>query len=101
MLQLKDTRYNDVRLIFDEPTHKYTDTFGNSYVSTTTILGKYKEAFDKEYWLNKKARELNTTKKALAKEWQTITTEACDRGNVFHNSAEDGIRDSSMFKKAV
>lgn len=101
MLQLRDTRYNDVHLIFDEPTHKYTDTFGNKYVSTTTILGKYKQAFDKEFWLKKKAKELHTTEKKLEKEWQTITDEACGRGNVFHNNVEDGVRESSMFKKAV
>ena len=29
MLTLRDTRYNDVRLIFQEEGHKYTDTFGN------------------------------------------------------------------------
>ena len=29
MLTLKDTGYNDVRLIFKEEGHKYNDTFGN------------------------------------------------------------------------
>lgn len=101
MLQLRDTRYNDVRLLFDEPTHKYTDTFGNSYISTTTILGQYKEAFDKKYWLTKKAKELGISEKRLEAQWATITDEACTRGTKVHNGIEDAIRDISMFKKAV
>lgn len=47
--------YDDIRLFFDEPSHKYTDNLGNEYVSTTTLLHNYKPKFDKEYWLNKKS----------------------------------------------
>lgn len=101
MLQLGDKRYNDIRLIFDEPTHKYTDSLGNSYISTTTILGQYKEKFDKAYWLPKKAKELGISQRKLEAQWQTITDEACARGTKTHNGIEDGIRDTSMFKKAV
>ena len=101
MLQLKDTRYNDVRLIFKEDGHKYTDTFGNEYKSTTTLLHDYKAPFDKNYWLRKKAKELGINPKQLAQQWQTITDEACERGTKTHNGLEDGIRSSSMFKNAV
>ena len=38
MLQLRDTRYNDIRLIFKEANHSYTDTLGNSYKSVTTLF---------------------------------------------------------------
>ena len=44
--------YNDIRLYFDEPTHKYTDNFKNEYISTTTFLHNYKPEFDKNYWIN-------------------------------------------------
>lgn len=101
MLQLKDTRYNDVRLIFKEEGHKYTDTFGNEYKSTTTLLHDYKQPFDKNYWLRKKSKELGISPKQLAKQWQTITDEACERGTLTHNGLENGIRSSSMFKDAV
>ena len=30
MLQLRDTRYNDVHLTFQEEGHKYFDDFGNT-----------------------------------------------------------------------
>lgn len=101
MLNLRDTRYNDVRLIFKEEGHKYNDTFGNEYKSTTTLLHEYQPAFDKSYWLKKKAKELGISEKRLAQQWQDITDEACARGTKTHNGLEDGIKNSSMFKKAV
>ena len=101
MLTLRDTRYNDVRLIFKEEGHKYNDTFGNEYKSTTTLLHSYQPVFDKKYWLKKKAKELGISEKRLEEQWQSITDEACERGTKTHNNLEDGIKGSSMFKKAV
>lgn len=101
MLELKDSRYNDVRLIFKEDGHKYTDTFGNEYKSTTTLLHDYKPKFDRDYWLEKKAKELHISKERLAKQWANITDEACTRGTNTHNALEDGIKDNSKFKDAV
>lgn len=101
MIQLKDTRYNDIKLIFEEEGHKYHDTFGNSYCSTTTLLHQYQPSFDKSYWLRKKSKELGISPKELAKQWQDITDEACERGTKTHNGLEDGIKGSSIFKEAV
>ena len=101
MLELKDTRYNNVKLIFKEDGHKYNDTNGNDYISTTTILHSLAPAFDKKYWLKKKAKELGISEKRLEKQWQDITDEACSRGTKTHNGLEDGIKTSSMFKSAV
>lgn len=52
-MELKDKRYNDIRLIFHEEEHKYNDSLGNDYISTTTILHGYQPKFDKNYWLRK------------------------------------------------
>lgn len=101
MLQLRDNRYDDIKLIFHEEEHKYNDTYGNNYTSTTTLLHEYQPKFDKSYWLKKKARELGISQKELAKQWQTITDEACERGTNTHNGLENGIKGSSKFKKAV
>lgn len=101
MLQLRDTRYSQVHLTFKENGHKYTDNYGNEYKSTTTLLHDYKAAFDREYWLKKKAKELGISEARLAKQWQDITDEACSRGTKTHNGLEDGIKDSSMFRKAI
>lgn len=101
MLTLRDARYNDVKLIFKEDGHKYNDTNGNDYISTTIILHSLAPAFDKKYWLKKKAKELGISEKRLAQQWQDITDEACSRGTKTHNGLEDGIKTSSMFKSAV
>ena len=101
MLQLRDTRYNDIKLIFKEEGHKYNDTFGNEYKSTTTLLHDYVPKFEKSFWLRKKAKELGISEKRLAQQWQDITDEACARGTKTHNGLEDGIRGASMFKDAV
>lgn len=93
--------FNNNFLYFDEGPHKYTDTYGNEYISVTTIIGNYSPKFDKDYWLHKKAKELGITEKELAKRWQDITDEACTRGSRTHNGLEDGIKGSSMFKDAI
>lgn len=101
MLELRDKRYNDIRLVFDEPQHKYTDTLGNGYISTTTILHNYQPKFDKSYWLRKKSKELGILEKKLEQQWDTIKDEACERGSNTHNGLEDGIKGGSQFKKAI
>lgn len=99
---MRDARYNEVFLYFKEEGHKYNDTFGNSYTSVTTLIhDNYVPPFDEKYWLHKKARELGITEKALKKQWQSITAEACTRGTATHNGIEDAIKEVSMFKKAI
>lgn len=101
MLGLKDKKYNDIKIVFREENHSYTDTLNNVYCSTTQLLHQYAPKFDKNYWLKKKAKELGISEKRLAKQWQDITDEACARGTKTHNGLEDGIKGSSMFKEAV
>lgn len=97
-----DSRYNSNYLYFDEPTHKYTDSLGNSYISVTTMIhDNYTPKFDKKYWLRKKSRELGISSKELERQWQAITDEACSRGTATHNGIEDAIKENSMFKNAI
>lgn len=101
MFNVRDKRYEDVKLTFKEEGHSYTDSLGNSYLSATTLLHRYSPAFDKSYWLKKKAQELHISEKRLEQQWTTITKEACERGTKTHNGLEDGIKGSSMFREAV
>lgn len=93
--------YTSSKLFFDEPSHKYTDSCGNSYKSVTTIIHEYCPKFDSKYWANRKAKELGTSAKMITKEWDTIRDKACEMGNVYHNSFEDGIRKNSKFFNAI
>ena len=97
-MELRDKRYNDIRLIFHEEEHKYNDSLGNDYISTTTILHNYAPKFDKNYWLRKKSKELGISEKKLEEQWSTITKEACERGTNTHNGLEDGVKGASMFQ---
>lgn len=96
-----ENKYSQVRLIFEEAAHKYHDTLGNEYISTTTLLHDLAPKFDKKYWLHKKAVQLGITEKELEEQWNTITKEACERGTNVHNGLEDGIKGSSKFKQAI
>lgn len=99
---MRDARYDEIFLYFEEEGHKYTDTLGNRYTSVTTLIhDNYVPKFDKKYWLHKKSRELGISEKALERQWQNITDEACERGTKTHNGLEDAIKDVSMFKNAI
>ena len=99
---MRDSRYDNNFLYFEEGPHKYTDTNGNEYKSVTTLIhDNYVPHFDKKFWLHKKAKELGISEKQLEKQWQAITDEACARGTATHNGIEDAIKDVSMFKDAI
>lgn len=95
------SEYKQTKLYFDEPTHKYTDNCGNSYISATTIIHSYVPKFDSNYWAKYKAKEENTSIKDIKNQWDKIRDKACDMGNVYHNSFEEGIRQNSKFFNAI
>ena len=99
---MRDSRYDEIYLFFEEEGHKYTDSRGLPYKSVTTLIhDNYVPEFDKKYWLHRKAREQGVSEKALAKQWDNITKEACERGTKTHNGIEDAIKDVSKFKNAI
>ena len=74
-MELRDKRYNDIRLTFVEEGHKYFDSMGNTYTSTTTLLHRYVKPFDKDYWLKKKAKELDRKDKSHIYDYFTDSVE--------------------------
>lgn len=96
-----DIRYNSDFLYFQEDGHKYTDTFGNEYLSVTTFIHNYVNKFDENYWLRKKAKEQGVSEKEIKKQWDKIRDESCKRGTQKHNGIEDAIKDNSYFKDAI
>lgn len=95
-----------VELFFDEGLHKYTDSRGNTYTSTTTLIDKYYEKFDTK----KMARicELagrkgdikyrGKTAKMLEKEWASKSKSACEYGNEKHGYLEDCVKSSTGYR---
>ena len=63
---MRDSRYDNNFLYFEEGPHKYTDSDGNEYKSVTTLIhDNYIPHFDKKFWLHKKAKELGISEKQL------------------------------------
>lgn len=91
----------DTFLYFDEAQHKYTDNFGNEYISVTTLIGTYCPEFDAKYWAHRKAKEQGVSEKEILRQWDKIKNEACSRGNKTHNGLEDAIKETSKFKEAI
>lgn len=98
---MRDERYDNCFLFFDEGPHKYTDSYGNDYTSVTTLLHTYAPKFDVELWAKKKAMEQGVSVREIKRQWDQIKNEACSRGTATHNGIEDAIKDVSMFKSAI
>lgn len=78
-------------ILFDEARHRYFNTKTSTYVpSVTSVLSKlYK--FDKDYWLPKKAKQLNITVEELEKQWDDKRNRASEKGRIFHKYMEDRL----------
>lgn len=83
------------KIVFNEALHQYKDEDGKVYTSVTTLIGKYHEAFDENFWAAKKAKELGTTTEAIKQSWKEIRDNACDRGNTEHKLLEDSINEAN------
>lgn len=83
------------KITFDEASHTYKDEHNVFYTSVTTLIGKYKEPFNRDFWAGEKAKELNIPKADILKNWDDITKFACDKGNVTHKLLEDSINESN------
>lgn len=88
-------------IFFDEPTHKYTDQYGNTYTSVTTAIHKFVPVFKKDYWAKIKANEAGTSEQSIKAQWKNITDKSIDKGNKKHNALESAIKSTSKFHKAV
>jgi len=78
------------RITFLENNHKYLiDGKPTNTYSVTGLLEKYKQPFEREKWLEKKAVENNTTKDVIAKEWLDKKNYGLSFGTIIHNYIEN------------
>lgn len=102
------------KLFFDVPTHKYTDEYGNIYMSMTTCIKKYTEEFKTEQIAKacerigsgRTSQGVNHPKysiykgksaKQLIYEWEQKAEIARDKGNDRHNYLEDIINNANKY----
>jgi len=77
---------------FDEASHTYTHNTEGKLTSATTVLGKFKKPFDREYHAGRIAKKECVTVEYVLETWEHEKTKACDRGTQIHKLLEDYIR---------
>lgn len=80
------TNFNHVKY-YDEP-HKY---FINEkqLVSVTTLIHKYENEFEEDYWANKKSEEFNISPNNIKYTWDFINKKGTKKGSIIHDYAEN------------
>ena len=77
-------------VIFNEKKHKYVDDeTGKELISATTLIGKYKPAFDKMGNATRVAAREGVSVDFILEEWNTEKNRACDYGTHIHKVMED------------
>lgn len=80
------TTFNDVTY-HDEP-HKYY-LGDKELISVTTILHKYQEEFQEDYWSDIKANEYGLSQKEVKRAWEFINKKGTMKGSAIHDYAEN------------
>lgn len=80
------TKFNDVTY-YDEPHKYYVD--GKPLTSVTTLIHKYEDEFDEEYWSDYKSKEIGISQKEVKYAWKFINERATTKGSIIHDYAEN------------
>ena len=80
------TSFNDITF-YDEP-HKYYIN-GKELISVTTLIHKYQEDFDEEFWSDYKSNELNISQEIIKRAWNFINKKGTIKGSSIHDYAEN------------
>jgi len=79
------TTFNNVTY-HDEPHKYYVD--GKELVSVTTIIHRYQEEFQEDYWSKYKAEEYTLTQREVLRAWEFINKKGTMKGSAIHDYAE-------------
>ena len=89
-------------VIFNEASHTYINEFTREqYTSVTTLLGKYKEPFEKEKISKAVANKRGVSQKEVLDEWQRTNEESLVFGTRIHKIIENFLKDRSFFNGAT
>ena len=80
------TTFNDITF-HDEP-HKYY-VGDKELISVTTLIHRYQEIFDENYWSKYKSNELGLTQKEILRAWNFINKKGTIKGSAIHDYAEN------------
>jgi len=80
------TTFNDITY-HDEP-HKYY-VGGKELISVTTIIHRYEEEFNENYWSEYKSKEHGLTQREILRAWRFINKKGTIKGSAIHDYAEN------------
>jgi hypothetical protein len=80
------TAFNDVTY-FDEPHKYYVDK--KQLISVTTLIHRYQEEFDEEYWSAVKASHYGMSQSEVKRLWRFINKKGTMKGSAIHDYAEN------------
>ena len=81
-----------VKIKFNEEAHTYTHTdTGEPFISVTTLLGKYKQPFDRHGHSKRVADREGVSQEMVLEMWEEEKNRACKRGTDIHKILEDYI----------
>jgi hypothetical protein len=80
------TAFNDITF-YDEP-HKYF-LDGKELISVTTLIHKYQEEFNEDYWSQYKADQFRLTQKEILRGWNFINKKGTIKGSGIHDYCEN------------
>lgn len=80
------TAFNDVKF-YDEPHKYYIDN--TELISVTTLIHKYQNDFDVDYWSEYKASQFNVTQDEIKRAWNFINKKGTLKGSLIHSYAEN------------
>lgn len=86
-------KFNGVK--FNDDIHKYFVN-GRELTSVTTIIGKFENEFDEDYWSAYKAEQYSISQKKVLFGWDFINKKATTKGSIVHNYAEN-LFDNKFF----
>jgi len=70
--------------------HKYYDlNTRKQLISVTTLIGKYKQKFNSDYWSKKKAKDYGTTPEKVLNYWDKLRILGTTRGSILHDYLEN------------
>lgn len=82
------TDFNDV-IYYDEPHKYYVDN--KEFISVTTLIHKYQEPFNVDYWAKIKAEEYGIPEYKIKRAWDFINKKGTMKGSIIHDYGENKL----------
>lgn len=82
------TKFNNITY-FDEPHEYYVNK--DKFVSVTTLIHKYQNVFDGEYWSKIKSEQFGIPQYKIKRAWKFINMKGTMKGSIIHDYAENKL----------